>query len=175
MLLKAEACSLPRWSSLHLFFVEQHNQVHTLQGWRVGLCLLQLFFSLAMDKSPWLPHSGTHAAQLLDVTADRYLQDAELLAQGAILCAEHYHRDGIPLLDDPQMEAISLGCTPRWSAQGPPTVISSPLYHVAPERLLEHLPPLPDETTGRWPTVIAGRVSMIPRSKGHYEHIFIST
>lgn len=114
------------------------------------------------ERIPWLPHSGTHAAQLLGVTADRYLQDAELLARGAIRCAEHYHCDGIPLLDDPQMEAISLGCTPRWSAQGPPTVISSPLYHVTPERLVEHLPPLPDETTGRWPTVIAAGIEAKP-------------
>src|SRR5260221_12145716 len=31
---------------------------------------------------PWLPHIGTHAAQLLGVSAQQYLQDAELLARG---------------------------------------------------------------------------------------------
>jgi uroporphyrinogen decarboxylase len=68
-----------------------------------------------VEQTPWLPHIGTHAAQLLDVSAARYLQNAELLARGAVLCAEHYRCDGIPLLDDPQMEAISLGCVPHWS------------------------------------------------------------
>jgi pyruvate-formate lyase-activating enzyme len=63
-----------------------------------------------VEQTPWLPHIGTHPAQLLGVSAERYLQDAELLARGAVLCAEHYRCDGIPLVDDPQLEAISLGC-----------------------------------------------------------------
>jgi uroporphyrinogen decarboxylase len=108
-----------------------------------------------VEQTPWLPHIGTHAAQLLDVSAARYLQNAELLARGAVLCAEHYRCDGIPLLDDPQMEAISLGCVPHWSEQGLPSIVSSPLYGLTPEQVVAHLPPLPDETTGRWPTVIA--------------------
>src|SRR5712664_1018685 len=82
---------------------------------------------------PWLPHIGTHAAQLLGVSAPRYLQNAELLARGALLCADQYHCDGIPLLDDPNMEAISLGCTPRWSEQGLPSIVSSPLSLLASE------------------------------------------
>ncbi|GAC1643189.1 MAG: hypothetical protein NVS4B9_35430 [Ktedonobacteraceae bacterium] len=115
-----------------------------------------------MEQTPWLPHIGTHAAQLLGVSAERYLQDAELLAQGAILCAERYACDGIPLLDDPQMEAISLGCVAHWSEQGPPSIVSSPLYTIPAEQLVEYLPPLPDETTGRWPTVIAAGVRAKP-------------
>jgi uroporphyrinogen-III decarboxylase len=104
---------------------------------------------------PWLPHIGTHAAQLLGVSAQRYLQDAELLARGALLCADRYRCDGIPLLDDPTIEAIALGCTPHWSEQGLPSLISSPLSRLSPEELMGHLPPLPSETMGRWPTVIA--------------------
>lgn len=111
----------------------------------------------------WLPHIGTHAAQLLGVTAERYLQDTDLLAAGAIACAERYGCDGIPLVDDPQMEAITLGCTPHWSEQGPPSIIASPLYNIASEHLLEHLPPLPDETSGRWPTIIAAGQQVKPR------------
>ncbi len=117
--------------------------------------LLRALHGERVEQIPWLPHIGTHAAQLLGVSAERYLQEANLLAQGAILCAERYHCDGIPLLDDPQMEAISLGCTPHWSEQGPPSIISSPLSGLAPEHLSASLPPLPDETSGRWPTVIA--------------------
>ncbi len=117
--------------------------------------LLQALHGERTEHTPWLPHIGTHAAQLLDVSAEQYLQDAELLARGAVLCAERYKCDGIPLLDDPQMEAITLGCTPHWSEQGPPSIIASPLYTIAPEQLIEHLPPLPDQATGRWPAVIA--------------------
>src|SRR5260221_11127286 len=63
-----------------------------------------------VEQIPWLPHIVTHAAQLLDVSAERYLQDAELLARGAILCADHYRCDGIPLMYDPQLAATALGC-----------------------------------------------------------------
>jgi uroporphyrinogen decarboxylase len=108
-----------------------------------------------VEQTPWLPHIGTHAAQLLEVSAERYLQDADLLARGAFLCVDRYQCDGIPLVDDPQMEAISLGCAPHWSEQGPPSIVSSPLYGLSPDEVIAHLPPLPDETTGRWPTVIA--------------------
>ncbi|GAC1637612.1 MAG: hypothetical protein PVS3B1_12310 [Ktedonobacteraceae bacterium] len=106
-------------------------------------------------QTPWLPHIGTHAAQLLGVSAESYLQDAELLAQGALLCADRYHCDGIPLLDDPSMEAMTLGCTAHWSEQGPPSIVSSPLSMLSAEQIGEHLPPLPNETMGRWPAVIA--------------------
>jgi len=108
-----------------------------------------------VEQTPWLPHIGTHAAQLLGVSAERYLQDAELLARGAVLCSDHYRCDGIPLLDDPQMEAIALGCVPHWSEQGPPSIVSSPLYGLSPEQAVAQLPLLPDETTVRWPAVIA--------------------
>ncbi len=119
-----------------------------------------------VEQTPWLPHIGTHAAQLLGVSAERYLQDAGLLASGAIMCADRYNCDGIPLLDDPQMEAISLGCAPHWSEQGPPSVVSSPLYGLTPDEVVAHLPLLPNETTGRWPTVIAAGARAKPELEG---------
>jgi uroporphyrinogen decarboxylase len=124
--------------------------------------LLQALHGEYTKVIPWLPHIGTHAAQVLGVSAATYLQDAELLARGAVLCAEHYRCDGIPLLDDPQMEAISLGCVPHWSEVGPPSLISSPLATVPAEQVLEQLPALPDETMERWPTVIEAAVRAKP-------------
>jgi uroporphyrinogen-III decarboxylase len=117
--------------------------------------LMQALQGERVEQTPWLPHSGTHAAQLLGVSAENYLQDAELLARGAVLCSDRYLCDGIPLLDDPQLEASSLGCVLHWSEQSPPSVISSPLYGLSTEQVVAYLPPLPDETTGRWPIVIA--------------------
>ena len=116
--------------------------------------LLRALHGERTEMIPWLPHIGTHAAQLLGVSASAYLQDADLLARGALLCAERYSCDGIPLMDDPQMEAISLGCTPRWSEQGPPSVIASPVSMLPAEQVIERLPPLPDESTGRFPVVV---------------------
>jgi len=116
--------------------------------------LLRALHGTQVEQTPWLPHSGTHAAQLLGVSAEQYLQDAELLARGVVLFADHYQCDGVPLVDDPQLEALSLGCIPHWSEQAPPSIISSPLYSLAPEQLIQNLPSLPDETIGRWPTVI---------------------
>lgn len=124
--------------------------------------LLRTLHGERLASTPWLPHIGTHAAQVLGVSAERYLQDADLLAQGALACAERYHCDGIPLLDDPQMEAMALGCTPHWSEQGPPSIVSAPLSQLAPEFLSQHFPPLPDETTGRWPTVLKAGAQLKP-------------
>ena len=124
--------------------------------------LLAALHGERVGQTPWLPHIGTHAAQLLGVSAGTYLQDAALLAQGALLCVDRYRCDGIPLLDDPQMEAMALGCLPHWSEQGPPSLISAPLAQFPAEELEEHLPPLPDETTGRWPTVVAAGALLRP-------------
>jgi uroporphyrinogen decarboxylase len=124
--------------------------------------LIQALHGEQVESTPWLPHIGTHPAQLLGVSAETYLQDAGLLARGALLCVDKYQCDGIPLVDDPQLEAISLGCLPHWSAEGPPSLISAPLAHFSAGQLAEHLPPLPDETTGRWPTVIAAGALVKP-------------
>src|SRR5579864_3849475 len=87
-------------------------------------------------QTPWLPHIGTHAAQLLGVSAERYLQDAELLIKGALLCADRYRCDGIPLCDDPSIEAMTLGCTAHWAEQEPPSIVSSPLSTLSAEQLI---------------------------------------
>lgn len=124
--------------------------------------LIQALHGELVARTPWLPHIGTHAAQLLGVSAETYLQDATLLTKGALLCADRYQCDGIPLLDDPQLEAMSLGCLPHWSEQGPPSLISAPLAQFSAEQLAEHLPPLPNETLGRWPTIIAAGALLKP-------------
>jgi uroporphyrinogen decarboxylase len=122
--------------------------------------LIQALHGEQITQTPWLPHIGTHAAQLLGVSAEVYLQDAALLAQGALLCTDRYQCDGIPLVDDPQLEAMSLGCLPHWSAEGPPSLISAPLAGIPVEHIAEYLPPLPNETMGRWPTVISAGTLM---------------
>src|SRR5258708_26704545 len=60
------------------------------------------------------------------------------------------------------MARISLGCVAQRWDQGPPSIASSPLYALSPEQVVAHLPPLPGETTGRWPTVIAAGIRAKP-------------
>lgn len=111
---------------------------------------------------PFLPYTGTWPARLLDVPADRYLQDPVVLANGVVRFAVTFGADGVPLMTDPQMEAISLGCKAHWSAIGPPSVASHPLGQVPAVQLAarpdDYLPAIPSAVTGRWPVVIeAGR------------------
>jgi len=111
---------------------------------------------------PFVPYNGTWPAHLLGVTADRYLRDAGLLAAGALRLAVEFGADGVSLMTDPQMEALSLGCKPRWSDTGPPSVASHPLGLLSAADLAAgpqaYLPPLPTAESGRWPVVVeAGR------------------
>src|SRR3989442_263414 len=102
--------------------------------------LIQALRGEQIERTPWLPHIGTHAAQLLGVSAERYLQDAELLVRGAVLWGDHYGCEGFPLIDNPKREAISLGCVAHWSEQGPPSFVPSPLYRLPPEEVIAQLP-----------------------------------
>jgi uroporphyrinogen decarboxylase len=61
---------------------------------------------------------------------------------------------------------MALGCVAHWSEQGPPSIVSSPLYGLSPEQVVAQLPPLPNETTGRWPTVIAAGARAKPELEG---------
>ncbi len=110
------------------------------------------------DTVPFLPYSGMWPARLLGVTAHRYLQDATLLARGAVRLAREFGADGVPLMTDPQMEAISLGCKAHWSEVAPPSVASHPLGQVAADRFVngdgDMFPPVPTGSEGRWPLVI---------------------
>lgn len=119
------------------------------------------------ERVPFVPYSGTWPARLLGVGANRYLRDPALLADGAVRLAADFGADGVPLMTDPQMEAISLGCKAHWSEVGPPSVASHPLGLVPAADLAaagrddlpgEPFPAPPSPDDGRWPVVVeAGR------------------
>lgn len=79
------------------------------------------------QRAPWVPFVGCHAAALLEVPADEYLQSAELISRGVQAAIERYQPDGIPVAFDLQVEAEALGCELRWAADTPPAVVDHPL------------------------------------------------
>lgn len=107
------------------------------------------------DKVPWVPYVGVHGAFLLGERADRYLQDADLLARGVLHSARRYKAEGIPLCFDLQVEAMAMGCEARWWEDNPPAITVHPL---AERSLKEAELKVPTASDGRWPVLVeAGR------------------
>ena len=107
---------------------------------------------------PWVPYSGVHSAYLIDEPADKFLQDPDLICKGVLYAAERYKADGIPLLFDLTIEAISMGCQHKWWDDNPPSITGHPL---AKQTLAEAGLKIPGPNDGRWPVVIeAGKKVM---------------
>jgi uroporphyrinogen decarboxylase len=93
-----------------------------------GKELIKKAFALeSVERAPWVPFVGVHAAALLGVDAETYLCSTELMIKGLNEAIEKYNPDGIPVAFDLQMEAEMLGCKLVWSKDNPPSVISHPL------------------------------------------------
>ncbi|MGB6065327.1 MAG: uroporphyrinogen decarboxylase family protein [Desulfomonilaceae bacterium] len=107
---------------------------------------------LPTAKVPWVPYAGVHCAFLIGEPADRYLQDPELIAKGVIYAAQRYKADGIPLLFDLTVEAISMGCEHKWWSDHPPSITRNPLEN---KTLAESGLKIPGPKDGRWPVIIA--------------------
>jgi len=106
---------------------------------------------LPTQKVPWVPYSGVHSAFLIKEPADKYLQNPDLMAKGVIFAAERYKADGIPLLFDLTVEAISMGCEHKWWPDNPPSITGHPLDK---QTLAESGIKIPGPKDGRWPVII---------------------
>ncbi len=80
-----------------------------------------------VERIPWVPFVGVHAARFLGLTADEYLQSADHIVAGVSKAVERYNPDGIPVVFDLQVEAEALGCKLAWAQDNPPAVVSHPL------------------------------------------------
>jgi MtaA/CmuA family methyltransferase len=97
-------------------------------GQMYGLNLIKKAFALQpVERVPWVPFTGVHGGFLTGTDADEYLKSAEEIVKGISRSVEEYQPDGIPVVFDLQVEAEVLGCELRWSASGPPAVVSHPL------------------------------------------------
>ncbi len=102
-----------------------------------------------IDRVPWVPWVGVHAAYLLGVSARQLFTDVDTLVQGVLRAYELYEPDGLPTLFDVQLEAEALGCQLSWSDDNPPAVATHPLEHQA---LADVRLPEPDQ--GRYPLAL---------------------
>ncbi|WP_041286252.1 uroporphyrinogen decarboxylase family protein [Desulfomonile tiedjei] len=110
---------------------------------------------LPTEKVPWVPYAGVHCAHMIDQPADKYLQDPDLIVEGVMFTAERYKADGIPLLFDLTVEAISMGCDHKWWPDNPPSITGHPLDK---QNLVESGIKIPGPKDGRWPVIVeAGR------------------
>jgi len=113
-----------------------------------GLELIKKAMKLEeVERIPWVPFVGVHAGQLLQVSAEDYLQSSDLIVEGVIKAIKKYQPDGIPIGFDLQIEAEALGCQLAWAENNPPAVISHPLIDGATLADLK----IPDANTGRIP------------------------
>ena len=101
---------------------------------------------------PWVPYVGVHAAFLIGEPADKVLQNPDLIAKAVLNAAQRYKADGIPLVFDLAVEAMSMGIQAKWFEDNPPTVIEHPL---ADKSLADANLKVPGPNDGRWPTIIA--------------------
>ncbi len=91
-----------------------------------------------VERTPWVPFVGVHGGKLLGITATKYLQSGERIAEGLLKAVELYKPDGLPVLFDLQLEAEQLGCEMRWGDKLPPSVASHPLEKVSLDELPEY-------------------------------------
>lgn len=82
-----------------------------------------------VERIPWVPFVGVHAAKLLGVGAEQYLKSTDHIVNGVSRAINMYNPDGIPVVFDLQIEAEALGCQLKWSDNSPPSVISHPLQN----------------------------------------------
>lgn len=102
-----------------------------------------------VDRVPWVPWVGVHAAYLLGVSARRLFTEVDTLVQGVRKAYELYQPDGLPVLFDAQLEAEALGCALAWAEDNPPAVASHPLERTDLGALR-----LPEPGQGRYPLAL---------------------
>lgn len=105
----------------------------------------------SVDRAPWVPFAGVHAASLIGKNATEALSDGNVLFDSLMEVKKLYAPDGMPVIFDLQIEAEILGCELLWAKEGPPSVASHPLEDTK-EMLCDCLQPTPEQ--GRLPMVL---------------------
>lgn len=113
--------------------------------------LLEAYGGKMVERVPWVPYAGVHCAYLIGESAEAYLQNPDLMVKGVLHAAEYYQVDGIPLLFDVSVEAMSMGCDYKWNTDNSPTITGHPLAH---QSLKEAGLKIPSIQEGRWPVLI---------------------
>ena len=108
-----------------------------------------------VERAPWVPFAGVHAAYLKGYTATETLTDADKAVESLLEVNQLYKPDGQPVIFDLQIEAECLGCDLTWADDCPPSVSSHPLDGSDEEPA--EVPcdcKIPQKTSGRIPYVL---------------------
>lgn len=73
-----------------------------------------------VERAPWVPFAGVHAAYLKGYTATKMLTDADKAVESLLEVNRLYKPDGQPVIFDLQIEAECLGCDLTWADDCPP-------------------------------------------------------
>ena len=123
--------------------------------------VLDALHNKEVERIPWVPFVGCHAATLLGVTAEEYFKSEDYMVQGVEKAFELYRPDGLPALFDLQVEAEALGCQVRYATENPPAVMSHPMEDGVTLADLK----VPEGTERRYPIVLRA-LERIVRSLG---------
>jgi MtaA/CmuA family methyltransferase len=112
--------------------------------------VMDAMYNKEVERIPWVPFVGCHAASLIDVDCETYFKNTELLVQGVVKAFELYQPDGLPALFDLQVEAEAMGCKLTYAKDNPPAVSS----HVLEDGVKLSELKVPTEQDGRFPLVL---------------------
>ncbi len=80
-----------------------------------------------VERTPWVPYTGSQIANLKGYTAQEMFQDADKLFECCLEAEAQYSPDGMTPMFDLQVEAEILGRDLTWYDNTPPTVCTHPL------------------------------------------------
>lgn len=103
-----------------------------------------------VERYPWVPFVGCHAAKLIGVNAEEYFKNADNIVKGVTSAYEAYRPDGLPAIFDLQVEAEAMGCLLKYAESNPPSVATHPLMEGVELADIK----VPGEKDGRFPIVL---------------------
>ncbi len=112
--------------------------------------VLDAIYNKEVERIPWVPFVGCHAASLIDVDCESYFKNADYIVKGVTKAFEQYQPDGLPALFDLQVEAEAMGCRLTYAKDNPPAVSS----HILEEGVKLSDLKIPTEKDGRFPIAL---------------------
>lgn len=103
-----------------------------------------------VERTPWVPFVGCHAASLIGVDCESYFKNEDLIVEGVGKAIEMYNPDGMPTMFDLQLEAEAMGCALAYAKDNPPAVATHILEQGKSIADLK----LPTEKDGRLPIAL---------------------
>lgn len=112
-----------------------------------------------VERTPWVPFVGCHAASLIGVDCESYFKNEEHIVDGVSKAIELYNPDGIPTMFDLQLEAEAMGCGLVYAKDNPPAVST----HILEQgKSIEDLQ-IPTEKDGRLPIALSATRKLVEK------------